>query len=344
MVNIVMKNPTEILLVAWRRHRLLTLFTVMLLIGFVLSCIGVLADPRVITGAPRWLKPAKFAISGAIYAATLIWLLGQVTVWPRMIKRLMDVSAWLLLAEVALIDLQAARGTTSHFNVSTAFDAAIFSTMGVMILVIWAISAILFAALCRQRFESRAWGAALRAGVLLTVLGSGSGALMTSPTHAQMQGMKHAPPSTVGAHTVGGPDGGPGLPITRWSTEHGDLRVPHFLGLHGMQAIPLFAWLLQALTPWSDNRRRRLVLAGSFSYLALFILLLCQALSGASVVSANAGSMAAWVVWLSLTVTGFAAAGLGGLSHAATEGPVVTAAGVSGSDRLLVPDASHSPY
>ncbi len=272
-------------------------------------------DPKVICGAPRWLKPAKFAISGAIYTVTLIWLLGQVTVWPRLIRRLTDVSGWLLLGEVVLIDLQAARGTTSHFNVSTAFDAAVFAAMGFMILVVWVISGILFAALCRQKFESRAWGTALRAGVLLTVLGSGAGALMTSPTHAQMLATKHGPPNTVGAHTVGGPDGGPGLPVTRWSTEHGDLRTPHFLGLHGMQALPLFAWLLAVTTNWSDDRRRRFVLAGSFSYLALFVLLLWQALSGVSVVSGSVGSIAGWAAWLALTFACFGAASFSGARH-----------------------------
>jgi len=35
------------------------------------SAIGLVVDPRVITGAPAWLKPAKFAISTAIYMLTL---------------------------------------------------------------------------------------------------------------------------------------------------------------------------------------------------------------------------------------------------------------------------------
>ena len=49
---------------------------------------------------------------------------------------------------------------------------------------------------------------------------------------------------------IGAPDGTPRLPLTNWSRTHGDLRIPHFFGLHGLQAIPLLAWAV--------GRRRRL--------------------------------------------------------------------------------------
>ena len=88
----------------------------------------------------------------------------------------------------------------------------------------------------------------------------------------------------VGAHTVGGPDGGPGLPMTGWSREHGDLRVPHFVGLHAIQA---FALIAMGLRRWRrpEAVRVRALLAAASSYASLFLLLLWGALRGHSVMA-----------------------------------------------------------
>src|SRR5262245_46990384 len=40
-------------------------------------------DPRVITGAPAWLKPFKFAVSTAIYSLTLAWIFTYLADWAR---------------------------------------------------------------------------------------------------------------------------------------------------------------------------------------------------------------------------------------------------------------------
>ena len=97
--------------------------------AFLCSIAGIYLDPRVITGVPAWLKPAKFGISTAIYAGTLAWLFGYITVWPRFKRAMGGVIAAVLIVEVAIIDMQAARGTTSHFNVGTPLDATLFAIM-----------------------------------------------------------------------------------------------------------------------------------------------------------------------------------------------------------------------
>jgi len=106
----------------------------------------------------------------------------------------------------------------------------------------------------------------------------------------------------VGAHTVGAPDGGPGLPGTGWSVDHGDLRVPHFVGLHAFQALPLLALALPGA--WSVGRRTRLTLVAAGSYAVLFGILLWQALRGESVVAPGEVTLVALAVWALSTATG----------------------------------------
>ena len=85
---------------------------------------------------------------------------------------------------------------------------------------------------------------------------------MTGPTEAQVaEARAGGRLSLAGAHTVGAPDGVPGLPVTGWSTAHGDLRVPHFVGLHAVQAMPFLT--LVAFRRRDDAARTRLTLAAA---------------------------------------------------------------------------------
>jgi hypothetical protein len=263
----------------WRTDPLLTgtgLFLLALVLPFGL---GLWLDPRVVTGAPAWLKPLKFAVSTGLYALTLAWVFGFLPDWPRLRWIVGRGTAVAFVAEVVMIAGQAARGTTSHFNAATSFDRTIYSAMGLIIVAQTALAAVVAVALWRQRFADPAMGWALRLGLTLTVLGAITGGLMTRPTAAQMAEARitHRMPVT-GAHTVGAPDGGPGLPITGWSTRHGDVRVPHFVGLHAWQALPLF--VLLAVPRGGDRRRAGITIAAGVAYGAVFAALLVQALRG----------------------------------------------------------------
>ena len=241
--------------------------------------IGLLFDPRVITGAPAWLKPMKFAISTAIYAFTLAWVFTYLPEWPRTRWLVGRGTAAAFVFELAMIGGQAHRGTTSHFNVGTTLDAVIFASMGAVIVLQTLLAAWLAVALWRQRFADPALGWALRVGLVVTVLGASTGPLMTRPTAAQIAEARvtHRLP-IAGAHTVGAPDGGPGLPVTGWSTQHGDLRVPHFLGLHAWQVLPLF--VMVALGGLADRLRTRLAVAAGVAYGLVFVALVVQAFRG----------------------------------------------------------------
>jgi hypothetical protein len=90
------------------------------------------------------------------------------------------------------------------------------------------------------------------------------------------------------------------LPATGWSVEHGDLRVPHFLGLHALQALPLLAFALRRRR-WPEAGRVRLMFVGAGSYLLLFGILLQQALRRQPLVHPDATTVVALAAWGGLT-------------------------------------------
>ncbi len=232
--------------------------TILMLAAFVAAAILGAVDPRQITGVSAWLKPAKFAISTAIFSATIEWIFGYLTHSTKL-KQLGVVLSAVLIVEVGIIYLQAWRGTTSHYNVSTPLNSVLFGIMGVGIAILWFATIAVFVAAMRQPFTDKAFGWSIRLGLLITVIGSAAGGLMISH----------------GAHTIGAPDGGPGMPFVGWSLEHGDLRIAHFVGLHGIQVIPFLAWVIRRrpnATTW--------VATAATGYLAVMMLLIVQAYRG----------------------------------------------------------------
>lgn len=268
------------------------------------TAVALVVDPREIGGAPAWLKPAKFAASIAIFTLTLAWIFTFIPEWAKTRRVVSWITTIAMILEIIIIDLQAWRGTTSHFNVGTPLDATLFTIMGLAIVAQTFSMFAVAAALWRQRFVDPALGWALRLGTTITIIGAMTGGLMTRPTAAQLDAARRGEQMlAAGAHTVGGPDGGPGVPGTGWSLEHGDIRVAHFIGLHAMQVLPLLAYAFKR-RGWQDRRRVRTVVSFAASCFALYLLLLWQAFRGQSVAQPDATTAAVVMVWAVATAAG----------------------------------------
>jgi hypothetical protein len=224
-------------------------------------------DARTVAGINPWVKPLKFCLSVTAYVWTLAWFVGYLRTHPRAVRFVSWGTALVFVGEMACIVMQAARGVTSHYNVKLPFDAAVFGTMGMLItfntLLVAVTLALFFLRTSRPLAPSYLWG--IRLGLLLFFLGSIEGMAMVSNM----------------AHTVGAPDGGPGLPFVNWSTRSGDLRVAHFLAFHALQLLPLAGFALSRYKPdWPRRRQVACVLALALLYAAGVSLVFWQATAG----------------------------------------------------------------
>ncbi|WP_323743643.1 hypothetical protein [Clavibacter phaseoli] len=277
---------------AWHRP-LMTVATLMVVVA-ALCVVGCLVDDRVVLGAPVWDKPAKFSLSILVYAVSWAWLIAHLPRFRRPAHVLGTVVAVALVVEQAVIVGAAAAGTTSHFNVSSPLATTLWAVMAASITVLYLCTFVTSLAVLRLRLPDPALTLGIRTGALLALVGIGLAYLMTSPTAAQLADFH----GVAGAHTVGAGDGGPGIPVLGWSTTAGDLRIPHFVGMHALQLLPIAALLLgaagrriPALAP--DRVRVRLTAIAAVAYLAVIAIVTVQALRGEPVTAPSPGIAAA---------------------------------------------------
>lgn len=275
-------------------HRPLILLTGLMAVTSVVSVVGLLVDDRLITAAPAWMKPLKFSLSILFYAITLAILISLVRKGKRIVWWMGTVATACAIGEMVAIIGQVLRGRASHFNAATPLDTAVFAFMGTTIVVLWLATAVITIWLWRAELGDRALTWSIRLGMVLSLVGMAVAFLMTSPRAEQLA---HGAPTTVGGHSVGVDDGGPGLPLVGWSTTGGDLRIPHFIGLHALQLLPLLALGLARLA--RRNRglteivRTRLLLVASAGYAGLLGLTTWQALRGEPLIHPGATTLIA---------------------------------------------------
>ncbi|MBZ4016436.1 hypothetical protein [Streptomyces purpurogeneiscleroticus] len=280
----------------------------------VASAVGLAVDHRVLVGAPIWLKPLKFAVSFALYGLTLAWMLGRRPArsrtgwWAGMVVVVAGT------VEMAVIVGQTVRGRRSHFNSATPLDTALFQIMGATIVVLWLATLVIAGLQFRGgRDADRAATWAIRLGALIALAGLALGGLMIVPTPDQQAAAAQGIRDAIGAHSVGVPDGGPAMPLTGWSTTGGDLRIPHFVGMHALQLLPLFLFGLDALGGRiarlrAERVRLRLVLVAAGFLTGLLALVTWQALRGQPLVRPDAATLGALTGLLAVTAAGAYAA------------------------------------
>lgn len=270
-------------------HRPLVLFAGLMAVWAAGSTVGLLVDDRVLLGAPIWAKPLKFALSFVAYALSLAWMISLLEqARPRLRRPARGAGTVVAAAsavEMVLITWQVVRGRQSHFNRATPFDARLYDTMAGTVVVLWTATLVIAVLLFRAPLADRAVAWAIRIAALLALAGAAVGFLMTRATPGQLAAARDGVAPVTGAHAVGVPDGGPGMPLTGWSTTGGDLRVPHFFGMHALQLLPLFVLVLAALAAryarLRDERvRLRLTLVAGATCAAVLALLVRQAQRG----------------------------------------------------------------
>lgn len=189
-----------------------------------------------LAGATGWRKPIVFGLSGGVTSLSLAALQAQ----ARPGRRWAVVYLVALALEVALIDLQAWRGVGSHFNVATALDGAIFSLMGVLILVAMAAAVVIGLRAARAQPDE---ALALANGLATVAVALGSAVGIAMSVHGSVALQTGGVPSRLGAA--------------------GDWKLVHAIALHGLQLFPVLAWWLGQRAAEGHDRLRGVRLAGA---------------------------------------------------------------------------------
>ncbi|RRR99695.1 hypothetical protein [Glycomyces terrestris] len=296
-----------------RWHRPLLVLGIACGVIALASLVAMPFDDREILGEDVWVKSFKFGFSFFTYCLTLAWLLSHMTKLRRTGWVFGTVFAVISAAEVGVIVAAAAMGTYSHFNASDdPFNQVVqmaFQFVPVMFLANLVIAVLVLF----QRIGDRAVTAVIRWGLLLSSLGMFAAFFIVTiggqGERTQLDANGNEVPLNAG-HGVGDLDGN-GMFLTGWSTTGGDMRVAHFIGLHGIQVLIGLAMLLGLLAArrlWlrDDRVRAAIVRWSAVGYLGVFATAGWQAVRGQAFTAPDAASLAAYAASVLVAAAGIA--------------------------------------
>jgi hypothetical protein len=260
-------RPSALSFRGWNRPLALT--GLLLAAAMVPTVWLALHDPRTLIGVSVWDKPLKFELSTAIFLLTSAWVFTRLPAgWSRTGQGRYIVWAGVAAAlfEVGYIVFRAARGEASHFNFTSTTTIVMYILMGVGALALTSTALVQGLAVLRTPNtigDNPVFRAALGWGLVLTfALGASLGGYMSAQS----------------GHWVGGVHSdATGLPLFGWSTTGGDLRPPHFLGIHASQIVPVAALVIIRLFGKRAGLMTGLFVAG---YIALTLAVFVEALMG----------------------------------------------------------------
>ena len=211
----------------------LMFWTGVLFLASGLFHVGVWIDAGMpsLVGPVTWRKPITFGFSTGVLSLSIAWVLGLLPQTTRLLRQARAFAA-LLIAEIALIDMQQWRGVASHFNNGTPFDGAVFTTMGVLIVTASVIIAMWTLALFRHPLPTTSsYTFAARAGMLLLNVGNLIGIVMAATQATQLKPLHGAALHAIQA-----------FPVMLWVI--GRLRYPRAWhgALHSSQRLFLPRW------------------------------------------------------------------------------------------------------
>jgi hypothetical protein len=143
-------------------------------------------------------------------------------------------------------------------------------------------------AMARQKMIDPVIGVAVKLGFIAAMIGFGLGFLMTMPNATQLAALEAGQQLTmIGAHNVNALIDGQTrmIPVLGWNMDGGDLRIPHFVGMHGAQLVPLAALLIKRLRRIAGRAQVQLVCVAAAAHLGLTALVTWQALRDQSIVA-----------------------------------------------------------
>ncbi|CAN5214428.1 hypothetical protein BH20ACT9_BH20ACT9_08920 [soil metagenome] len=210
-------------------------------------------------GPVAWRKPFAFGVSFGLTTLTLGWIATFLRIPRRLGWLLFGALAVSNTSEVVWVSVQRARGVPSHFNTGTVLDTVLFTVAGgvailVTIAVILAVTVLAF-----TRMDAHPdMALAIRVGLVGLITAQAVGGAMIA--------------NGLAVQEAGG---------TQLTTlpPHGIMKVPHAVGMHGIQLLPGLSWLL-TFTPVDGHRRMRLVRLACAGYAGLVAVVVPQTFRG----------------------------------------------------------------